>query len=266
LFIDRRDTLYVGDTGNNRVVHYLKPASVVNAATFQSSVPVGLGALATLFGSGLSPDAQTAQGSTWSTVFDNREVVFNDQYQAPIYYVGLGQINFQVPSNLPTGTGRVAVRMGDTEELLAGGAAAVAATSPGIFTLNAGGQGAIENQDYSINGPSNPATVGSTIIIYGTGQGLVSPPVADGIAASSASNTVAVPTSDPAACLVNQQSMCVAIGSTWGNVTYSGLAPGLIGVWQINVQVPKGTLTGNAVPIRVVIDGTPSNLVTVAIK
>src|ERR1035441_7117849 len=32
IYVDRQDTLYVGDTGNNRVVHFLKAASVVNAA------------------------------------------------------------------------------------------------------------------------------------------------------------------------------------------------------------------------------------------
>ena len=58
--------------------------------------------------------------------------------------------------------------------------------------------------------------------------------------------------------------MCVAIGSGFGDVKYSGLAPGYIGLWQINVLIPSGA-TG-AVPIRVVINGTPSNTVTVAVR
>jgi uncharacterized protein (TIGR03437 family) len=60
--------------------------------------------------------------------------------------------------------------------------------------------------------------------------------------------------------------MCVAIGSVFGNVQYSGLAPGFVGLWQINVTIPTGTATGAAVPIRVVIDSTSSNQATVAIK
>jgi len=60
--------------------------------------------------------------------------------------------------------------------------------------------------------------------------------------------------------------MCVAIGSGFGNVQFSGLAPGYIGLWQINVLIPQGTATGNAVSVRVLIDGSPSNTVTVAIR
>jgi len=60
--------------------------------------------------------------------------------------------------------------------------------------------------------------------------------------------------------------MCVAIGSGFGNVQFSGLAPGYIGLWQINVLIPQGTATGNAVSLRVLVDGSPSNTVTVAIR
>ena len=53
VYIDRQDTLYVGDAGNNRVLQFLKPAAVVNAATYQGSVPVARGSLASLFGNAI---------------------------------------------------------------------------------------------------------------------------------------------------------------------------------------------------------------------
>jgi adhesin/invasin len=60
--------------------------------------------------------------------------------------------------------------------------------------------------------------------------------------------------------------MCVAIGASgFGDVKYSGLAPGFIGLWQINVVIPSGIPPG-AVSVRVVINGTPSNTVTVAVR
>ena len=40
LYVDRQDTLYVGDSGNNRLLHYLKAMAVVNAATYQLGAPV----------------------------------------------------------------------------------------------------------------------------------------------------------------------------------------------------------------------------------
>jgi uncharacterized protein (TIGR03437 family) len=39
-----------------------------------------------------------------------------------------------------------------------------------------------------------------------------------------------------------------------------------VGLWQINVTIPSGIATGNAVGMLVIIDGTSSNLVTIAIK
>jgi uncharacterized protein (TIGR03437 family) len=268
IYVDRQDTLYVGDTGNNRVAQFLKAATVVNAATYQASVPVAQGSLATLFGGGLATDTVTISATTWPKTAANRQLVVNDDLQAPIYYIGPKQVNFQVPSNAALGSARIAIRTADTGELVAGGGLLVSAAAPGVFTANQSGSGqaAVLNQDFTVNSSSNPAPAGSIVSIYGTGQGQVSPAVSDGSAAGSSplSNTVAVPTSSGTACLNNQPSMCVAIGSGFGDVKYSGLAPGYIGLWQINVLIPSGA-TG-AVPIRVVINGTPSNTVTVAVR
>jgi uncharacterized protein (TIGR03437 family) len=63
-----------------------------------------------------------------------------------------------------------------------------------------------------------------------------------------------------------QPSVCVAIGSTFGDVLFSGLAPGFVGLWQLNVRIPVGAITGDAVPIRGIVRGISSNLPTLAIR
>jgi uncharacterized protein (TIGR03437 family) len=272
LYMDRRDTLYVADSNNNRVVHYLKPASVVNAAHYLTGVPVGQGGLAALKSFGLSDtSAPPATDTPWLTALANRQVVFNDTIVSPLYAVVPSQINFQVPSGVPVGSDRVAVRTADTGELIAGGTVLVAVSSPGLFTISQDGTGqaAARNQDgVTVNGASNPAPRGSVISLYGTGQGQVSPAVADGFGAPAnpPASTVAVPTSDGKACLATQPSVCVNLGNGFGNIQFSGLAPNFVGLWQINVQIPLDAATGNAVPLRVIINGTPSNTVTVAIR
>lgn len=270
IYVDRQDTLYVGDAGNNRVLHFPKAAFVVNAATFQNSAPVGRSGLATLTGGGLSDETASTPATAWPTTLGNRKVVVNDEIEAPLGLMSPGQVNFQVPSAAPLGTQRVAVRTADTGELVAGGTMLIQPVSPGLFTggQNGSGQGLILNQDGTLNSASNPAAVGSTITIYGTGQGQVSPGVSDGMAAPGPpmATTVAVPTSDGKTCLSVQPSVCVAIGNGFGTVQASGLAPGYVGVWQMNVTIPKGITTGTAVPLRAVLDGTPSNVVTVALK
>ena len=268
IYLDRQDTLYVGDTGNNRVVQFLKAAAVLNAAALTSGVPVAQGSIAALFGGGVASDTVTISATTWPRTAANRQLVSNDDLQAPIYYISPTQVNFQVPSNAPVGSVRIAVRTADTGELVAGGSLLVSSAAPGIFTANSGGTGqaAVNNQDGTTNSSSNPAPVGSIVSIYATGQGQVSPAVIDGTAAGSSplSNTIAVPTTNAGTCLNSQPSMCVAVGSGFGDVKYSGLAPGYIGLWQINVLIPSGT-TG-VVPVRVVINGTPSNTVTIAVR
>ena len=270
IYVDRRDTLYVGDAGNNRMVHFLKAAPVVNAANFQVGVPVAPGSLASLFSTSLADRADAASSMPWPASLVNRELIVNDTVTAPLYYFGASQVNFQVPGSLSAGSARIAVRAADTGELIAGGSILISATSPGLFTLSRDGKGqaAVLNQNGSLNGSTNAAARGSIITLFGTGQGQVSPPVADGTPApvSPLSNTVAVPASDANTCLNSQPSMCVLIGTGVGAVQYSGLAPGNIGLWQINVQIPPDAPTGASVPIRVVIDGTPSNIVTVAVR
>ena len=106
------------------------------------------------------------------------------------------------------------------------------------------------------------------VTLYGTGQGQVSPSLLDGTPAPSSplSNTVAIPTSDAKTCQNNQPSVCVLIGTSFGEVQFSGLAPGFIGLWQINVKIPQDVAPGGAVSLRAVINATPSNVVTIAIR
>jgi uncharacterized protein (TIGR03437 family) len=44
------------------------------------------------------------------------------------------------------------------------------------------------------------------------------------------------------------------------------LAPGFVGLWQVNVRIPNNALTGDAVPVRAVVNASPSNLISVAIR
>jgi uncharacterized protein (TIGR03437 family) len=264
LLVDRQDTLYVGDAGNNRVLHYLKTAKVAHAASAQAGVPLARGGIAELSGPMLGREGQTAGGTSWPLALAGRELVLNDQIPAALESISAGRVRFQVPSSAETGTQPVAVRLAETAELIAGTTAVVAESSPGLFSSP--GAHPILNFDRTPNGPSNPAQRGSLIHIFGTGQGPVSPVVKDGEAAPADVETIAVPTTDGNACRNNQPSVCVAIGTAFGGIEFSGLAPGLVGVWQISVRIPVNAAAGNAVPLRALINGIPSNIVTAAIR
>ncbi len=277
ILVDRNGTLYVGDTGNSRVVQFLKPVTVVNGATYQTSASVGQGAWCAMSSSGpyLSTGTQKTSASTLPTSLASRQVVVNDQFDAPLSYFSPTQVNFVLPQEVPIGTQRIAVRISSTGELIAGGSLIVAAYSPGFFTANQKGTGQARafNQDNSLNGPNNPAALGSVVRLFGTGEGPVVSPVADGHPAPlTPDNTVAVPTSDANTCLNRQPAVCVALGGSGGGaqlaqIQYSGLEPGQAGVWQVTMQIPASGLLGNTISVRALIGGAnPSNLVTIAVK
>lgn len=47
---------------------------------------------------------------------------------------------------------------------------------------------------------------------------------------------------------------------------FSGLAPGFVGIYQVNARVPEGAPVGNAVSLQIQIRGQDSNSVTLAIR
>jgi uncharacterized protein (TIGR03437 family) len=58
----------------------------------------------------------------------------------------------------------------------------------------------------------------------------------------------------------------VTIGGLAANVQFSGLAPGYVGLYQVNAQVPAGSATGSAVPVVISMNGVTSNTVTMAVE
>jgi uncharacterized protein (TIGR03437 family) len=247
--------VYIADTGNH-VIRTLTPAfpaissnGVTNAASFAQRISPG--ALASIFGTGFGASTFLADdGFNWPTSTTNSVSVKVNGVAAPLYYVSPGQINFQVPWGTPTtGTVNVAVLVnGGTSNTAS---VAVGTAAPGLF--NSSGAAIVQNTpDYSLNGTSNPAPAGSTIVAYLTGTGPVSPTAKDG-----------VPTGSNG--LTNATSLVTAkIGDANATVSFTGLTPGFIGLAQMNIVVP--TLAPGVYPLVVTIDGQSSNSATIAVK
>jgi uncharacterized protein (TIGR03437 family) len=109
-----------------------------------------------------------------------------------------------------------------------------AATLPGPATAFVMPNGALSGVT------SRPASPGETITLYGIGFGPVSPSTPAGMIASQA------------ATLNNQ--LTVQIGTVPATVQYAGLAPGYVGLYQINVTVPS--ITAGDWPLVIQLNGT----------
>lgn len=90
---------------------------------------------------------------------------------------------------------------------------------------------------------SQPASAGEIIHLYGSGFGPVTPPVADGVSAPATALSWTV---NPVTCGGLDTS-----GNTIPlTVRYAGLAPGMTGTYQLDVQLPSSLPAGNAVQVR----------------
>ena len=213
-----------------------------------------------IYGSNFGPAtvvAATPTGGAYSTALSNTQVFF-DGAAAPVIAVANGQVNVMAPYGI-SGKAATAIQVSFFGVTSAGIAYNVAAAVPGIYTLNQSGtgQGAILNQDLSVNGSSNPAAKGSVVAIYMTGEGITSPPGITGQLAPTDGSGLNAPL----------LTVTATIGGIPAQVLYAGSAPGLVyGVMQVNVRIPANAPSGNVFVVVTVGSSNTQGGVTVAVQ
>jgi uncharacterized protein (TIGR03437 family) len=249
LFADSSGNIYFSDQGNYRV-RKLTPAQIVpegvaNGATLRTGA-VAPGEIVTIFGAGFGPAAGAGlaldSSGRVATQLGGTKVLF-DGIAAPILFANNSQVNLVVPYEVAghASTQVQAIIQGKPSNTIA---VPVTDSSPGVF--------AIANSDLSVNSASNPAAAGSTLVLYGTGEGVTIPASLDGAVNSSVFPAPQLPVS-------------VQVGGQAAQLAYAGAGPGFVaGVLQVNVQIPKG-LTGS-LPLQLKIGNatTPSGLTVYA--
>jgi len=214
-------------------VPVINAGGVVNSASNQGTT-ISPGELVTIYGTNLSPVSSGLQllpippNGVVSPFGAGTAVLFNTT-PAPLIYTSPTQVSAVVPYGV---TGTVGVTVLQSLVVASNTVpVTVAATAPGIFTTGSGtGQINAVNQDGKPNGAANPAAKGTIVTFFATGEGVTTPPGADG-----------VPTS-----LTNPPKPTANVTVTIGGVTASAVAleaPGVVnGVLQINATIPAGTV------------------------
>jgi uncharacterized protein (TIGR03437 family) len=257
--------VYIGDFGNNRV-RLLTPVlppntpviangGVVSASDFGQIPSLSPGSWIEIYGSSLSTTTRAWQGSDFQgnhapTSLEGTKVTINGQ-DAFIDYISSGQINVQVPSGLASGVQLLKV------------------TSPGGVSpayqvvINPAEPGLDAPPAWNINGTqyvvaefpdgtfvlpsgaipgisSRPASPGDTMVLYGVGFGSVTPAIPAGEIVTQLNKLAA--------------AFKISIGGVPAGISYAGLAPNYVGLYQFNIVVPQ-VPPGNSVPVTFELGG-----------
>lgn len=259
---------------------------VMNAASYNLT-PKSLapGAIAVIFGSNLtdgtsclppcgpSVDPSTGQLSTTMSGAQVKLKVSSSPaaIPAPIFYATPNQLGIQIPAELvnsassPPWTASVDVTVaGKTGSALV----SLWPNAPGIFTTDQSGRGqgaVLINSTGELAAPlgsvpglaSRPAKGGEIITVYCTGLGDVTNPPGTGRRASSSPLSVTVaPT---------KATFGDIYSGIDAQVLFSGLAPGFVGLYQVNIQVPANAPSGDRITLMLSSGGALSNPVTIAV-
>jgi uncharacterized protein (TIGR03437 family) len=259
LFLDGAGDLYFADSGNNRIrrlvpeqpapAPVIQPAAVtvVNAFSLREGA-VSPGEIAAIFGSGLGPEAGlpgvwNADG-VLAVTLGGVEVRF-DGAAAPVFYAQSGQVNVQVPYAV-AGSETVTVEVRYQGRLVGASSVAVAPSAPALLSLAA-------NADGSVNAESAPAARSSVVTFYATGEGLT-----DG------ANVPGRPAQAPYPHALLPAALKIA--GVDAEILYSGSAPQMVGVMQINARVPSGFVAPGEAAVELTVGTVKAPPVTIWLK
>lgn len=248
-----------GDTKVHGLLAAIAPPaavlSVMNAASYATGA-IAPGEVVTLTGItiGPSPIAQATIPATGAinSSLNGVTVTFNG-LPAPILYCEASQTSVLVPYGMqgaPNATIAVTYH-GQT----ASTTVPMANTAPGIFTANfsGSGQAVALNADGTINSSTSPATAGTVITFFGTGEGWTNPTGEDGVVNDRIIR-------EPVA------SVSITIGGKPAQLIYAGTAFGLVqGVLQVEALIPAG-VTGTAPVVLTVGGATSQTTATISVK
>ncbi len=206
--------------------------AVVNAASFQPD-KAAPGSYVTVLGSNLSESTAAAASPSLPVALGGASVVFEAgglSVPGRLSYASGGQLNVQVPWELD---GRSSAQM----RVLVDGFESesytlpLASYAPAVFEAN--GLAAALDSGYRLITNGNPARRGQPVQLYVNGLGPVDNQPASG-------------EPSPAEHLARTRvPAVVTIGGKPAQVLFSGLAPNLVGLYQINAMVPADAPSGS---------------------
>ena len=201
---------------------------IVNAATFQAGIVPG--SLASLFGDGLSEGISETVVAGGSTSFEGTTVLIGG-VPAPLLSITgspVEQINLQVPFELSTGT-TTTIEVENNGTRTTVGGVPVFSTQPGIFEIpdSAGGTvgAVIDARTGATITQANPAARDRPLSVFFTGGGALRPTILTGVFG-------------PVPPATMTETVVVGVDDKGAEILFQGYAPGFLGLYQVNFNLP----------------------------
>jgi minor extracellular serine protease Vpr len=229
---------------------------VVNAASYLVGGGLAAGSYAAIYGTGLSEVTSVASTAQLPIALAGVSVSFDApalSIPGHLYFVSPSQVNVQIPWEFQ-GLSSVTMKVGVGGRPSAIYTLPLASASPAAFEIpDSTGSRVIfaaRDKNFQVISSANPARRNETVSLYCNGLGAVdtTPASGDPTAPEPLANTRVMPK--------------VKIGNVDAPVKFSGLSPGSVGLYQINVTVPAQAPTGLQPVIMTIngIDSKASNL------
>jgi large repetitive protein len=204
------------------------------------------GTIVAIYGQNLASLTSQPTSIPLPTLMNGTQVIIGGM-QAPLYYVSAGQVNAQIPFELQPGQ-QYQVIVSANGALTTPDTVQLSAATPGLAAF-ADGTLIAQHGDGSLVSATSPAQSGEYLVAYLAGMGNTNVTLASG--AASPSNPLAEPTDTPV----------LNINGAPSPLLFAGLTPGLVGLYQMNFQVPSGLPAGK-ITIAIVQNGQSSNQTT----
>ena len=240
----------------------INSGGVVNAASFTAGQGLAPGTIASVFGVDLALRPEAAIGEPLPVSLGGSNLLFNGSIPVPQFFVSQTQSNIQIPWELVPGQeASLTARIGSRESPPT--TVSILEFSPGLFSIDqsGAGQGAILISGTSalaapagLRTGSRPVKRGEFLEIFATGLGAVTntPPTGSGALADPLSKSITLPT--------------LTIGGVPTEPLFAGLAPGFVGLYQVNAEVLPATPVSDSVALTLSVKEAVSNTVTIAVE
>ncbi len=240
----------------------LRSDGVVNAASGQLGRGLAPGSYISLFGASFTAETRVFGTNYLPISLANVSVGFDvpgqtrQSYPGVVSFVSPGQINVQVPWEL-AGLSQVQLKVSNGEYSSSRLTVALNEVSPAFFEYSDAASGrqliAALDQNFGLVTGGTAVPRGGVVQLYANGLGPVENQPRTGEAASS---TVLAP------CKIAAQ---LTIGGQNATVLFAGLAPGFVGLYQVNATVPMGAPIGIQ-PVVLTMNGVASKVASLPVR